>query len=187
MLDDIAIIELYNQRDENAIYETDCKYGRLLKHISSNIVHNSQDAEECVSDTYLKTWNTIPPTWPNNFKAFLLRIGRNIAINKLSYSNRGKRGNGDYQLAVEEIEKIVPDERHSKDISDVIVLRDILTCFLESLSKEQRSIFIGRYWYFDSVSEIANNLGISTSKVKMVLMRCRKHLKDMLEKEDYYV
>lgn len=186
-MDDSAIIELYNRRSESAIRETDLKYGRLLNHVSDNIVHNAQEAEECVSDTYLSTWNAIPPEKPDNFRAFLLRIVRNISINKLTRAHRKKRGGGEYRSALEEMEEAVPDPRSGGNMADEIALRDTINRFLEGLSQEQRAIFIGRYWYFDSVNDIARNLGKGVSMVKMTLLRCRERLRDTLEKEGYSI
>ena len=167
-MDDSAIIELYNRRSESAIRETDRKYGRLLNHVSDNIVHNAQEAEECVSDTYLSTWNAIPPEKPDNFRAFLLRIVRNISKKDRVFPiDIGPRSGG--------------------NMADEIALRDTINRFLEGLSQEQRAIFIGRYWYFDSVNDIARNLGKGVSMVKMTLLRCRERLRDTLEKEGYSI
>lgn len=184
MLEDNAIIELYNERDEKAIQETANKYGKLLYSISYNIVVNPQDAEECTSDTYLNVWNSIPPKRPHSFKAYILKVVRNISINRLKLSRRKKRGNGEYQIALEEIENTL-SVSNERNFIDGIYLRDTLNCFLDTLSNEKREIFIRRYWYFDSIKDISKNYGVGTSKVKMVLLRCRNELKDYLIGEGF--
>lgn len=187
MLDDSAIVALYNQRNESAIHETDHKYGKLLHSTSYNIVTNTLDAEECVSDTYLNIWNSIPPTIPKSLKAFALRIVRNISINRLTHSQRKKRGNGEYQVALHEIEGTLSEGGGSFDFTDELALQDTMNRFLASLSEEQRAMFIGRYWYFDSIADISHNLGIGSSKVKMTLKRCRESLRTVLQKEGFSI
>lgn len=191
MLDDTKIIELFHQRNESAIEETDRKYGRLLNRVSNNIVQNEQDAEECVSDTYISTWNTIPPQKPNSLKMFLLKIVRNISINKFHHTNRKKRGGGEYTAVFEELDTSLSSAANGtasmqhNDIADEIALRDALNRFLECLPESQRAVFIGRYWYFESITEIADNLNMSPSNVKMILLRCRKSLMELLQKEGF--
>ncbi len=184
VLDDQAIVALYNQRNERAIQETDQKYGKLLHSTSYNIVANTLDAEECVSDAYLKLWNSIPPTIPKSLKAYALKIIRNLSLNRLKFDQRTKRGDGEFQVAFHELEGILDDR---SDFTDALALQDTMNRFLESLSEEQRSIFTGRYWYFESIADISHNLGIGSSKVKMTLMRCRETLKTVLKKEGYLV
>ncbi|WP_295599429.1 RNA polymerase sigma factor [uncultured Methanobrevibacter sp.] len=188
MLDDKSIIDLFHERDEKAISETEQKYGKLCYKVSLNILHNEQDAEESVSDTLLKLWNSIPPEYPICLKNFILKIIRNLSLNKYKMKHSAKRGHGEYEVVLDEIKDTLPDTVNTNDILiDSIHLRDTLNNFLNNLSTEKRSIFIGRYWYFESISEISKNLGLSTSKVKVVLFRCRVELKQLLLKEGFIV
>lgn len=187
MLDDSVIVSLYNQRNESAIHETDQKYGKLLHSTSFNIVANTLDAEECVSDTYLNIWNSIPPAIPKSLKAFALKIVRNISLNRLKHTQRKKRGNGEYQVALDEIEGTLSEGSGNFDFTDELALQDTMNRFLASLSEEQRAMFIGRYWYFDSITDISHSLGIGSSKVKMTLKRCRESLRTVLQKEGFSI
>ncbi len=182
-MEDTQIIDLYFSRSENAIKATESKYGQYCKTIANNILCNINDSEECVNDTYLQTWNSIPPTRPNNFKAFLARITRNLSLNKLKSKNTNKRKISEYSLAYDELENMLSTAQTTDAYVDEIFLKNLLDEFLETLSKESRMIFIGRYWYFDSISEISKKLKISESKTKMSLLRTRNSLKDYLQKE----
>ncbi|MBR3823564.1 MAG: sigma-70 family RNA polymerase sigma factor [Lachnospiraceae bacterium] len=177
-MEDSQIIELYWQRSENAIAETAKKYGKLCRHIAMNIVGNLSDAEECENDTYVSTWNAIPPTRPNVFSAFLTKIVRNIALNRYEYNKARKRFNAD--LVLEELEGCVAGKDTVESAYEEGVLARILDEFLEKLPKEKRVMFVRRYWYSDSVKDIAKRLQISESKVKTTLFRTRNELQDYL-------
>lgn len=177
-MDDNKIIDLYFERNEAAIHETDIKYGRLLRHIAFNILHSSHDSEECVDDTYMKTWQAIPPERPQFFKAFLARITRNISINRYNSNRRASSLNTD--MALTELERCIPDTEG--DVSDDIELRDAINAFLESLGSTPRQIFVKRYFYMMSVREIAKDTSLTLSNVKVNLMRTREKLKEHLEK-----
>lgn len=180
-MEDSQIIELYYQRNEDAIRETDAAYGRKLHVLAERIVQSHEDAQECVSDTYLKTWNIIPPQRPNYFFAFLAKICRNFALGRVDWNNAEKR-KADVVSLTAEMELCIPDRRR-EDTLEGEEIRRLLNRFLEELSRESRLIFLRRYWYADSIAEIAMRYGISQSKVKTRLHRTRNQLRAYLEKE----
>ena len=182
-MDDKQIIELYNERSETAISETAEKYGKYCYTIAYHILYNEQDSEECVSDTYLKTWETIPPQYPNKLSAFLGKITRNLALNRHRYYIREKRGYGQVVLALEELQECIPDSNKVEQAIEDKYLIEVLNRFLYDLPVEKRMIFLRRYWYLSSIQEIARDYEISESKVKMTLLRVRNKLKQILEKE----
>lgn len=182
-MDDLQIIELYFARDEQAIKATDDKYGNLCLHIAINILSSQEDSDECVNDTYLNVWNKIPPTRPNNFKAFLCKITRNLSMKKLETANAMKR-TPTAILSLEEIEEIVPDSSISPEISDED-LGKLISAFLRKQNKDARNVFLRKYWFFDSISDIAERYAFSESKVKSMLYHTRNKLRDYLEKEGY--
>lgn len=186
-MEDQGIIELYFQRSEQAIRETERKYGRYCASISGNILRNRHDAQECVNDTYLQTWNSIPPARPANFPAYLGKIVRNISLNRLKADHAKKRGSGTFYESYEELSACIPSRDMTEDACDAVLLRDCITRWLSTLPAEQRMVFIGRYWYFDSVSTIASRMGFSVSKVKMMLLRLRADLKEQLQKEEIFL
>lgn len=176
-MDDNKIIELYFARDERAIEETRASYGRLILSVAMKILSNSQDSEECENDTYLRTWESIPPTRPNIFSAYLAKIARNLALNRLRDEKR-RRPLG-AELVFEELAEALPDTEG--DITDNIALRDAINDFLASLSITNRRIFVKRYFYMRGVGEIAREMGISAGSVKITLWRVRKLLREYLE------
>ncbi|MBQ7776677.1 MAG: sigma-70 family RNA polymerase sigma factor [Lachnospiraceae bacterium] len=178
-MEDSQIIELYWQRSETAITETSKKYGKLCRHIAMNIVGNFSDAEECENDTYVAAWNAIPPTRPNIFSAFLSKIARNIALNRYEY-NKAQKRNNEFDLILSELEECIAGRSTVEDAYEEGVIASMLDEFLEGLSKEKRVIFIRRYWYSDSVKDIAKRMQISESKVKTVLFRTRRQLQEYL-------
>ena len=178
---DVQIIELYWARNEDAIKETDLVYGRRLHHLANKIVQNFDDAQECVSDTYLKTWDTIPPQRPNYFFAYLAKLCRNFALGVLDWKSAAKR-KGEVVSLSAEMEACIPDPQHERKLEGE-ELGEILNRFLESLSYENRVIFLRRYWYLDTTREIAERYGFSESKVKTQLHRTRTKLHTFLEKE----
>lgn len=178
---DIQIIELYWNRNEDAIKETDAVYGRKLHILADRIVQNFEDAQECVSDTYLKTWETIPPKRPEYFFAYIAKICRNFALGVLDWKGAAKR-KGEMVALTQEMEMCIPDPQHERKMESEELGR-LLNVFLESLSYENRVIFLRRYWYLDTVAEIANRYGFSESKVKTQLHRTRTKLHAFLAKE----
>lgn len=185
-MEDSQIIELYWQRSENAITETSGKYGKLLRRIAMNIVGNFSDAEECENDTYVAAWNAIPPTRPGVLSAFLGKIARNIALNRYEY-NKAKKRNHEFDLVLSELEECIAGADNVEERMQEGELAAMLDEFLEGLKKETRMIFVRRYWYSDSVKEIAGRMRISESKVKTVLFRTRKELQDYLAERGVFV
>ena len=177
-LDDNRIVELYLLRDETAIKHTSEKYGSRLRSLAYGIVNDQQTAEECENDTYMEAWNTIPPQRPNHLKAFLGRIARQLSINRLEHNTAQKRAGSQYQLALDELSECISQDQ--EDFADTVALRDSLNQFLHTLPIDARRVFIRRYWHLHSISEIAADLSMSESKVKSLLMRTRKKLKQHL-------
>lgn len=184
-MDDYSIIELYLKRDEAAIKATKENYGPRLRSIAFGIVNDSQTAEECENDTYMQAWNRIPPHEPREYLyAFLARITRHIALNCCRDRQRLKRRGFLCELSTE-LEQCIASTDDTACRLDDMILREALNGFLGTLVKEKRAIFLRRYWYMDSVATIAKRFGLSESKVKTTLFRCRKQLKTYLEKEGY--
>ena len=184
-MEDAKIIELFFQRNEQAVKETDTAYGRKLYVLSNNILNSREDAQECVSDTYMETWKSIPPKRPKYFYAFLASICRNMSFNRLDWRLAAKR-NAEVVTLTQELEMCIPDSRQEAEM-DRRELRRVLETFLDSLSKESRLIFLRRYLYVDTVAEIAARYGISESKVKTQLHRTRAKLHTYLAKEGIYI
>ena len=184
MTDD-QIIDLYWSRDEQAIACTDHAYGHKLQHVAGHILMKYEDAEECVNDTYLKTWNTIPPQRPTYLFAFLAKICRHLAFGKLDWDNAQKR-RAEVVALSEDMQLCIPDRgwEHRLESQEI---GHLLNEFLAVTPQESRVIFLRRYWYGDSVTEIAQRLNISQSKVKTNLHRTRAKLRAFLEKEGVQV
>lgn len=182
-MDDGRIVELFWARSENAIKETEKKYGRYCFYIAENILHNRQDSEECVNDAYLKAWESIPPQKPSMLSTYIGRLTRNLALNKYRDTMAKKRGRGQTPLVLEELEECIPAFDMTESAADDIVLRETLDRFLGTLNVTARKIFVRRYWYMSPIREIADDLGIGESRVKMSLLRSRDALREMLEEE----
>ena len=180
-MEDSRIIELYFARNEDAIRHTDDTYGRQLLCLADRIVKNDQDAEESVNDTYLKAWNTIPPHRPQYFFAYLAKICKNFALDRLDWKAAAKR-KAEVVSLTQEMESCIPDAARSCEV-DRKELSMILDTFLRTLTPENRMVFIRRYWYMDTVAEIAVRYGIGESAVQMRLNRTRGKLRDYLQKE----
>lgn len=180
-MEDSKIIELFFARNEDAIKHTDDTYGRRLYHLADSIVHNGQDAEESVSDTYLKAWETIPPLRPKYFFAYIAKICRHFALDKLDWNNAAKR-KAEVVSLTQEMELCIPDTERDRNLAGK-ELGMILDAFLRTLTPENRVVFMRRYWYVDTIAEIAVRYGISESAVQMRLNRTRAKLCTYLEKE----
>ena len=180
-MDDKQIVALYWERSEDAIAQTEKKYGRYCHYIARNILYSDQDAEDCVNDTYQKAWETMPPKKPELLSAYLGKLTRHIAINCYIHDHADKRSPG-MQMILDEAEEFIPDPADS-DISDEIHLRDAINSFVASLTQEVRVVFVRRYWYMSSVKDIAKDYGMTESKVKITLMRTRNRFKEYLERE----
>ena len=180
-MDDLRIIELYFERNELAIKETDAKYGKLCHGIAYNVLQNHEDSEECVNDTYIGVWNAIPPTRPNNFMSFVCKIARNLSLKRLEFINRKKR-RAEVLLSLDELAAVLPDERYAPGVSDEDVGK-LIGKFLRTQKEEVRNVFIRKYFFFDSIADIAERFGFSESKVKNMLFHTRNKLKDHLINE----
>lgn len=179
-MDDNRIIELYFARDERAIEETRASYGRLILSIARNILGSQGESEECENDTYLRTWNSIPPTRPNSLLAYLSKIVRNLALNRLR--NNKRRVNVRMNLILDELSEVIPDKK--EDIADEIDLREAMRDFVTKLDTARRNVFLKRYFYMLSVNEISADMGISIGTVKSMLFRTRKALRDYLTERE---
>lgn len=180
---DIDIIKLYFERSEKAISETAEKYGKYLMCIAENILFSNQDSEECINDTYLKAWNSIPPKTPQNFRTYLGKITRNLAINRYNMYSAQKRGGSAVDVIFSELESCIPSEFSVDLVMDERLLISLIEDFLKSQSNMKRNIFLRRYWYCEPISLIAKDFSVSESKVTSILYRMRLKLKEILEKE----
>jgi len=180
-MEDTQIINLYWQRREEAIQETERKYGKYCTRVAYNILENREDSAECVNSTYWKAWNAMPPHRPRVLVAFLGKITRNLALNMLEKSKAQKRGKGQVLCALEELEESIPATGgYSPENAD---LAKTLNTFLAELPEEKRKIFVSRYWGMTPIKEIAAMYGMTEGKVKTVLHRTREHLRQYLEQE----
>ncbi len=179
-MEDVRIIELYWARSQDAITQTKTKYGRLIFSIAMRILRVSEDANECENDTYLKAWNSMPPQRPDNLSAYLGKIARNLSLDRYEREHAQKRGGSQVPLILDELEECIPS---APDGGVPLELRDLLNRFLESQTERARVLFVRRYWFGDSVKEIAEQYGLGESLVKMTLLRSRNALRALLEKE----
>ncbi len=185
LLTDEEIIELYWQRNERAITETDRKYKRYLYSIAYNILHDELDCEECLNDTYLGTWNSIPPTRPSIFQIFLSKIMRNTAVVRYKYKTASKRVPSEFKTSIDELQECIPYTESAEDAYLLEELSRVLSDFLRSLPERRAFIFVCRYYCSDSIANIAQMLHISENTVFRELAAMRKSLKELLEKEGY--
>lgn len=182
-MNDAQIIDLYFARSEQAIQETDHKYGSYCYKIAYNILASREDSEESVSDTYFSAWNVIPPTKPLKLSAFLGKLTRNISISRWRKSNARKRGSGEVDIALEKLGECVSG---GQSIEDMVIRKEVAAClnrFLSSLSEDERKVFLCRYWYVNPLEEISEITGFSVGKIKSMLFRLRKRLGALLEQE----
>lgn len=178
-MDDNKIVDLFFERDERAIELTEEKYGKYCFAVAFNILNSTEDSKECVNDTYVNAWNSIPPHRPMQLRTYLGRLTRNISLNRYASDRAAKRFCG-ADLAFEELDEYIPS---GIETADEVVLKDTIERFLESLKEKERIIFLRRYWYFFSIREIALSLKMSESNVKVILLRTRKKLQIFLESE----
>ncbi len=182
---DHEIVDLYWERNEAAISASEVKYGNYCHSISYNILHNNEDAEECVNDTWLGAWKSMPPHRPKRLSVFLGKITRNLSIDRFKRNNTAKRGYGQTELALSELEGCIPDTVSLEEIVDGAFLAKTINDFLYSQPNLHRKIFIRRYWFFSSIKDISVTFGMSESKVTSLLFRLRNSLKVHLEKEGF--
>ena len=186
-MEDSRIVELYWNRDEAAIDETERKYGTYCFSIANRILQNPADAQECVNDAWLGAWNAIPPHRPEVLSAFLGKITRRLSLKKYRDRSAEKRGGGSVEASLDELEECLPSGQSADDALAAAELTAILNAFLERLPIAERRVFLRRYWYFDPIREIAARYGYGESKVKMMLKRTRDALRAQLEMEDIWV
>lgn len=184
-MDDTGIIQLYWDRDQNAITETAAKYGNYCTSIAKNILGNQEDTEECVNDTYMNAWNSIPPHRPNILSAFLGKITRNLSFNRYKHNHAGKRGGGEISAVLDELSGCVSGKDNVEQEIEYKELVKAIDSFLDTLPPEKRSIFICRYWYTDSISEIAKQFHMRENTVSMTLHRIRAKLQKYLMERGY--
>lgn len=185
-MEDEAIIELFFARSERAIKELDLKYGKVCRKISSNILQSPQDAEECINDAYLGVWNTIPPERPNPLLAFLCKIVRNLSIMRY-HRNTAMKRNSYYDVAIEELESCLASPVTVEKEVEISELTHIIDSFLETLSQENRVIFMRRYWFSDTYTDIAERVGLTEKNVSVRLTRIRKQMRDYLAEREVLV
>ncbi len=185
-MDDSKIIELFYERSEQAIIELSNKYGSVCTRIANNILNNRQDTKECVNDAYLGVWNTIPPQKPNPLLSYVCRIVRNLAVKKYHANTAAKR-NSIYDAALDELENCFPAAASVEDKFDARETARLIDDFLQTLDKENRIMFVRRYWYSDSVSELAELFHMSKHNVSVRLSRTRAKLRKHLMKEGVFL
>lgn len=186
-MEDREIVALYWRRDEGAIRETRRKYGRYLAKIARNILSSREDGEEVVNDTCLRAWNSIPPSRPDSLAAYLGKTARRLSIDALRARTREKRGGEEYALSLSELEECVPGGTGPEEQLELSLLAQAINSYLRTLAPQARNAFIGRYFYLDSLKEVAARLGISESKAKSMLYRVRQGLKTYLTQEGFTV
>ena len=187
ILTDNEIIGLYQARSETAIAESDAKYGSYCFAVADNILNNREDSGECVNDTWLYTWNVIPPKCPDILRLFFAKITRNLSIDKLRKRTSKKRGEGELTLALEELEECVPDKGSVEDSLDEKHLSIVIDEFLRTIPQRDRQFFLRRYFFTEAVSKIAARFKVSENVVSVSLHRTRAKLKLHLEKEGFNV
>ena len=183
-MDDKAIISLLFERSENALTAIQSKYGRLCSKIAGNILNNTSDAEECVNDTYLGVWNSIPPNRPDNLMAYVCRITRNLAI-KRYHSNTAAKRNSHYDVALEELDECLASNTSPEEEVVAGELTRMIEGFLDGLKQTDRVIFMRRYYFSDSYEAIADMTGLSAKNVSVRLARVRSRLREYLTEGGY--
>jgi len=185
-MSDAAIVDLYWRRDETAIKETESRYGGYLSKIAYNILSDFEDSKECVNDTYLKAWNSMPSQKPNELSTYLGKITRQVSIDVYRKKNRKKR-QSNLSTSLSEIEECIPGKSSPEQDAEAALLDELINGFLRELPSEKRTVFVCRYYFLDSMKDIAENHGISVANVKTILHRTRNALKKYLEKGGFSV
>ena len=185
-MEDEKIVALYFARNENAIAETDRKYGAYLFTIAERILSCVPDSEECVNDTYMKTWQTVPPEKPSMLKHFLAKITRNLSLDRYKMKTAEKRGGGESDIVLSELAGCIPAGETVETALSEKLLQETLRLFLEALPPRERCVFLRRYFYLESVSAIAKKYAMREHNVHVILSRTRSKLKFLLEKEGFF-
>ena len=186
-MDDARIVELFWQRDEAALAETEAKYGSYCLAIAKGILRDAEDAKECVNDTWLATWNAIPPHRPDVLSTFVGKITRRLSLKKFRDKSADKRGGNAVEESIDEMEDCFPADMRIDEKLDAEELGRLINAFLDTLPADERRVFLRRYWFFDSVADIATRYRFGQSKVKMILKRTRDKLMVCLQKEGVWV
>lgn len=181
-MDDQRIVALYWDRDEAAIAESDKKYGKYCRYIADAILHSDPDTEECVNDTWLGAWQSMPPHRPQRLGVYLGKITRNLAIGRYARDHAQKRS-APTALVLDEVEEFLPAADESLPLSEELALKEAINRFVGALPRQSRVIFVRRYFYLSPIKEIAESLGLSESNVKVILLRTRSKFRAHLEKE----
>ena len=182
---DEQIIGMYYDRREEALKETEARYGKYCFRVADAVLKNREDAEECVNDTWLRAWNAIPPAYPKCLRMFLAKITRNLSFNRYQLKHAAKRGDGEMEAVLEELGECVADRT---DIEGQILAKELgqsITRFVYGLSEREGNVFVRRYFFMESAADIAKKYGLKENHVSVILSRTRKALKEYLEKEGY--
>ena len=182
-MDDRRIVELFLERSEEAILETDIKYGRYCHRIAFNVLGNDEDSEECVNDAYMRAWGSIPPNEPDSMASYIGRITRNLALDKLRQKQSDKRGNGDVPVVLDELAECVSGHDELERRQDSAEIAAAIDSFLDELNSVERGVFMRRYWMMEPIADVANRYDISVSKTTTMLFRLRNRLKKHFMKE----
>ena len=185
-MEDSRIVALYWQRDPDAIKETENKYGAYCFSVADNILHSKEDAEECVNDTWLKTWDAIPPQRPNKLQLFLAKITRNLSCNRYKARTAEKRGGGEISLVLDELAECVAGDPTVEQAYAAKELSECIRLFVRALPERDGNVFVRRYFFTESVSDIAKKYALTENHVMVILSRTRKKLKTHLRKEGFY-
>ena len=184
-MEDSQIIELYWQKNADAISETARKYGAYCFAIAENILHSTEDSEECVNDTWLRAWNAIPPQKPNVLRVFLAKITRNLAFNRFNARNAEKRGGGEITLVLDELGECLDGGADAESVYEAKELRQCIRRFVRLLPEREGNVLVRRYFFAEPVADIAKRYGLTENHVMVILSRARKKLKAHLLKEGY--
>lgn len=184
---DERIVQLYWDRDESAVAETQSKYGRYLTKIAYNILTDMEESLESVNDTYMYAWQSIPPHRPNVLSTYLAKITRRVAIDILRKKSRDKRIPSEYTFSLSELDDCIPHRQTTEQQIEADELAKAINAYLKTISSDARNLFVGRYFYLDSLKDVARYCGMSEAKAKSMLYRTRCGLKAYLEQEGYYI
>lgn len=187
ILEDAQIVRLYWKREERAITESDVKYGAYCYTVANNILSNHEDTKECVNDTWVRAWNTIPPQKPKSLKPFFAKIIRNLALNRYEMQNAKKRGGDMVTIALEELDECVSSREDVESAYFAKLLQKNVNLFLHTIPKRECDIFLCRYFFLETTDKIAQRYGMRESNVLVILSRVRKKLRKFLIKEGYTV
>ena len=182
-MEDSKIIDLYWARSQQAVAESENKYGAYCRTVARNILDRAEDAEECVNDTWLRAWNVMPPQRPAVLQAFFGKLTRNLSLDRWRRERAQKRGGSQVELAIEELEDCLAARDRVEEALDTQHTAGLISDFVRGLSKQDRVLFVRRYWYLDDIQTLARRMGMGQSQVKSRLHRIRKRLKTELEKE----